>query len=107
MTPFGELDLWVTLGRRSYLAEIKTRTHTPQDLITSGLTHRKFRQMKLIRACICAAQPHPWHRYQLYCSFILLIPKGIFWIPDIFDPNPVVSAFTKGGQEWSNNYKIV
>jgi Holliday junction resolvase-like predicted endonuclease len=92
LTPYGEMDLWVQKRNRSYFVEIKTRRHKPQNLSVSGLTTQKKRRLRSIYHYLKISLPQAG---KSYCSYILLIPQGIYWIPHLFEANPFFASFSK------------
>ncbi len=91
MTPYGELDLWVSQGVRHYLVEVKTRS---QDVSSAspdvyGLTQVKKQRYLRIRHYICATNPD---LQQVICALVLLTPRNLYWLPDLFVAHPRFSV---------------
>jgi len=100
LTPYGEIDLWVSYGRRHYGVEVKTRKYFETDLHVMGLTPQKYKRLKILHAFFQNDLASS-RKVQCFCSFIILVPRKIYWLPNIFDPNmsfvtcSYVSSFTK------------
>ncbi len=84
LTPYGEIDLWVTMGQRHYLIEVKTRRRMEGPPVFQGLTSGKIRRLKLIRSYM-VNQGGEIEKSQYFYSFIVLTPSRFYWFPNVFN----------------------